>query len=54
VLFIATLVTPAKYLARMVYFGAGFGFWFVIPIIAALPSADRRRYVEPYVCLAFV
>lgn len=42
-LFLVTLLLPAKYIAKLVYFIGGLFFWHITPIIAALPPADRAR-----------
>lgn len=44
-LFLVTLFLPAKYLAKLTYFVGGVFFWHITPVIAALPSAERARYV---------
>ncbi|KAG8219803.1 hypothetical protein J3R82DRAFT_776 [Butyriboletus roseoflavus] len=38
-----TLVLPAQYIAKLVYWFGGMLFWHVTPVIAALPRADRTR-----------
>ncbi|GAW03608.1 hypothetical protein LENED_005345 [Lentinula edodes] len=40
---ILTLLLPAQYIAKLVYFLGGAFFWHIIPILAALPSEDRAR-----------
>ncbi|KAJ6621738.1 hypothetical protein B0H10DRAFT_973230 [Mycena sp. CBHHK59/15] len=42
-LFLLTLLMPAKYIAKLTYFVGGLLFWHVVPVIAALPQADRAR-----------
>ncbi|CAK5280528.1 unnamed protein product [Mycena citricolor] len=50
ILFLAlfTLVVPAKYIAKTIYFVGGFMFWHLVPIIAALSPADRSRLPPPF------
>ncbi|KAI0724581.1 hypothetical protein C8T65DRAFT_626972 [Cerioporus squamosus] len=38
---------PARYMVRLVGFFIGFFFWHVIPVIAAIPAADRSRIPPP-------
>jgi len=38
-----TLILPAQWLAKIVYFVLGFAFWHVSPILVALPAGDHRR-----------
>ena len=38
-----TLILPARWLAKIVYFVLGFAFWHVPPILVALPAGDHRR-----------
>ncbi|KAL0581623.1 hypothetical protein V5O48_000439 [Marasmius crinis-equi] len=42
-----TLLLPAQYIAKLVYFIIGVLFWHVAPVIAALPSEDRARLPPP-------
>jgi len=44
ILVLITLVTPVRYLVKSVFFILGFGFWHVIPVLAALGSKGRARY----------
>jgi len=46
-LFFLTLL-PAKYLAKILGFVLGAGFWHVVPIIAAIPPAERVRFPPPF------
>jgi len=38
-----TLVLPAQWLAKIVYFVLGFAFWHAPPILFALPAGNHRR-----------
>ncbi|KAJ7630925.1 hypothetical protein FB45DRAFT_747715 [Roridomyces roridus] len=42
-LFMLTLLLPAKYLAKLIYFVGGVSFWHITPVIAALSPNDRAR-----------
>ncbi|THH21522.1 hypothetical protein EW146_g22 [Bondarzewia mesenterica] len=46
-LFLATLLVPARYLAKTIYFSLGCFFWHVIPVIVAMTPADRSRFPPP-------
>ncbi|KAI0068209.1 hypothetical protein BV25DRAFT_1818594 [Artomyces pyxidatus] len=46
-LFFATLMLPAQYLAKMVYFAGGFMFWHVTPVIMAIPPSELSRLPAP-------
>ncbi|TRM66312.1 hypothetical protein BD626DRAFT_487385 [Schizophyllum amplum] len=43
VLFVTTLVLPAKYLAKAVYGTLGVLFWHIVPVIAAMSIRDKQR-----------
>jgi hypothetical protein len=45
VLFLVTLLVPARYLAKIVYFAAGFAFWHVSPVLDSLSASGRSRSV---------
>jgi len=38
-----TLVLPAQYVAKLVYWFGGILFWHVTPVVASLPRGDRTR-----------
>ncbi|KAE9408089.1 hypothetical protein BT96DRAFT_21652 [Gymnopus androsaceus JB14] len=40
---VLTLVLPAQYIAKLIYFLGGVFFWHIVPILGALPSEDRAR-----------
>jgi len=42
-LFLVTLLLPAKYIAKLMYAVGGIFFWHIAPVIAAMPAADRAR-----------
>ena len=44
-LFLLTYFMPVQYLVKLLYFSFGLVFWHVVPIIEALPPADRARFV---------
>jgi hypothetical protein len=41
-----TLVLPAQYVAKLVYWFGGILFWHVTPVVASLPRGDRTRQVQ--------
>ncbi|KAF8898755.1 hypothetical protein BD779DRAFT_1795370 [Infundibulicybe gibba] len=43
ILFLLTWLLPAKYLSKAIYFVAGFFFWHLSPILAAMPASERAR-----------
>ncbi|KAK0233102.1 hypothetical protein IW262DRAFT_1260036 [Armillaria fumosa] len=45
--FLATLLLPARIIAKCVYFVAGFLFWHVVPVIMALSPQERARLPPP-------
>ncbi|KAM6498102.1 hypothetical protein JOM56_006050 [Amanita muscaria] len=47
--FLLTFFVPARYLSKLAYFGCGFAFWHVIPVIAALPPGSLSRIPPPFV-----
>ncbi|KAF9456188.1 hypothetical protein BDZ94DRAFT_1351112 [Collybia nuda] len=42
-IFFVTLLLPTKYVVKLASLTGGIAFWHVIPILAALPPADRAR-----------
>ncbi|KAH8835246.1 hypothetical protein DL96DRAFT_1573471 [Flagelloscypha sp. PMI_526] len=48
VMFLGTLILPAQYVAKAIYLTLGFGFWHVVPVIAALPPSQRSRLPPPF------
>ncbi|PBL01129.1 hypothetical protein ARMGADRAFT_1073433 [Armillaria gallica] len=45
--FLATLLLPARIIAKCVYFVVGFLFWHVMPVIMALSPQERARLPPP-------
>ncbi|KIJ68465.1 hypothetical protein HYDPIDRAFT_106664 [Hydnomerulius pinastri MD-312] len=43
ILSFGVLILPAHYIAKLLYMSGGVVFWHVVPVIAALPKADRAR-----------
>ncbi|KAF9076276.1 hypothetical protein BDP27DRAFT_1285189 [Rhodocollybia butyracea] len=41
---LVTLLLPAQYIAKLVYFLCGIFFWHIIPVLAALSPEDRSRF----------
>ncbi|KZO96194.1 hypothetical protein CALVIDRAFT_537386 [Calocera viscosa TUFC12733] len=42
-LFLFTFLTPARYIAKLIYFLIGFVFFFLIPLIRAMPAKEAAR-----------
>ena len=53
-LFLLSYFMPVQYLSKLLYFFFGLVFWHVVPIIQALPPADRARFVANFQILSRV
>ncbi|KAH7338923.1 hypothetical protein B0J17DRAFT_659126 [Rhizoctonia solani] len=47
IIFLLTVLAPAQFLAKTTYAIIGIFYWFIVPILLAIPPEDRKRIPAP-------